>query len=116
MHFISVFGYDVKLDRATEYQQWLTDHEGDWRNAMPEGTEYIGTFAAVQTSEKNAGSFFTLYRLDSYGAQDRLAASMKEGPLAKIMADSAPFVDWESRNWSTLLLKSVVDATMFDMP
>lgn len=114
MHFIQAFGYTIKSGSAGEYQQWLEANEGDWANAMPEGTEYIGTFAAVATTEKQAGSFFTLYRLDSYAAQDALAASGKDGPLAKIMQDSGRFVDWESENWSQLLLKSVVDATIWD--
>jgi hypothetical protein len=114
MFFILSFGYDIKLGKATAFQEWLADHEGEWRAAMPEGTEYIGTFAAVHSSEKQAGDTFTLYRLDSYGAQDRLAAAMKDGPLAKIMADSGEFVDLDSKDWSQMLLKSWVDATVWD--
>ena len=114
MFFIQSFGYEVKTGQSAPFQEWLIEHEGEWRAAMPEGTEYIGTFAAVQTSEKRAGNCFTLYRLDSYGAQDRLAAAMKDGPLAKIMADSSHFIDWDSQNWSNILLKSWVDATVWD--
>lgn len=114
MHFLNLFGFEVKDGKAVGFQEWLDGHEDEWRNAMPEGAEYVGTFAAVQTSEKSAGSFFTVYRLDSYGAQDRVAAAMKDGPLAKIMAQAGEFIDWNSDNWSQLLLKSVVDATIID--
>ena len=114
MHFIQSFGYTVLTGKSGEYQNWLAENEGDWRNAMPEGTEYIGTFAAVMGTDKHSGTTYTLYRLDSYGAMDRLAASMKDGPLAKIIGDSAQFIDWDSDNWSQLLLKDMGDATIIE--
>lgn len=114
MHFIQIIGYTVQTGKAKGFQDWLADNEGAWASAMPEGTEYIGTFAAVMGTNKHAGTTYTLYRLDSYGALDRLAAAMKDGALGKIISDSAQFVDWESDDWSQLILKAMGEATLIE--
>ena len=114
MDFIALYGYDLKEGKSEAYQQWLRDVDGEWRAAMPEGTEYVGTYAAVHTSEKRAGQMYTIYRLDSYAAQDRLAAATSEGPLGKIMNDSLEYVTFGAGSgWSNILLKSMSDAVVW---
>ena len=39
---------------------------------------FLGTFITVFTSEKQSGFYKTYLELDSYGAQDRLAAATKD--------------------------------------
>lgn len=115
MDFIQAFGYDVAHGRAAEYQQWLAANEDAWKAAMPEGTEYVGTYAAVYSTEKEAGSFFTIYRFDSYAAQDRLAEAGKSGEFARIMGEAMAFGDFEKgAGFSQFLLKNVNDATIWD--
>lgn len=115
MDFILTYGYEIALGKASEFQRWANANEQAWKDAMPEGTAYAGTYAAVFSTEKNAGSFFTIYQLDSYGAQDRLAAALKEGELARIMGESMQFMDQETgAGWSQFLPKSVADATIWD--
>ena len=115
MDFIDVQGYTVKTGKLAEFQAWLAANEKEIRNAAPEGTEYIGTYAVTHTSEKHAGSVRTLWRLDSYGAQDRMAAAGKEdGPFRDLIIEFIAFVDEDSDNWSQTLLKAMVDATVFD--
>ena len=114
MDFIQTIGYDIAQGKAGEYQQWLAANEGAWKAAMPEGTKYVGTYAAVYSSEKNAGSFFTIYQLDSYAAQDRLAEAGKSGEFARIMNEAMAFADFEKGSgWSQVLLKNVNDATVW---
>lgn len=115
MEFLQVYGYEVEQGKAADYQKWVTENEEAWKAAMPEGTDYVGTYAAIYTSEKKSGSFFTVYRLDSYGAQDALAEALKGGELARVMGESTRFVDFEKgAGWSQLLLKSITDATIWD--
>lgn len=114
MDFIQTYGYDVAQGKAAEFQQWLIANEDAWKAAMPEGSEYVGTYAAVYSTEKEAGSFFTIYQLDSYGAQDRLAEALKSGDLARLMGESMAFFDFEKgAGWSQFLLKNVNDATVW---
>lgn len=115
MDFIDVQGYTIKKGRLGEFQTWLAAHEDDLRKLSPQGTEYRGTYAVTHTSEKKAGSVWTLWHLDSYGAQDTMAAAGKaDGPFRDLVLQFLDFVDQDSDNWSQTLLKAVVDATMYD--
>ncbi len=115
MRFILALGNDLKPGSGREAQEWLAANEEKLAAAAPEGSTYMGTFFAVHTSEKSAGSTFTLWGLDSYGAQDALAAAGKSGPLADLGNQWFTFVDNDNAaNWSSILLKSAVEATMWD--
>jgi hypothetical protein len=51
--------------------------------------------------------------LESYAAQDALAAAMKEGDLAALLAEVNQFVDQDrGADWSNGLYKAVTDLTM----
>ena len=94
MDFIAEYGFDVKKGQAQEFQGWLAENESKLAAGFPEGVEYIGTYAVVQTSEKHAGGFRQLLRLESYGTQDTLAATMKEGgAFATVFQELSKFVD-----------------------
>ena len=119
MRFIEVQGFCIKLDRQLEFQQWLAENEERLRASYPEGVEYGGTYVAVFSSEKNAGEYFGLDILDSYAALDRGAALGKDptSDYAKIGAEFLQFIDLDrSAGSSHMLLKSVIDATVFDAP
>ena len=119
MRFIQVNGFCIKLDRQLEYQQWLIENEDRIRKSYPAGVEYGGIYVAVFSSEKNAGEYYALDILDSYAAMDRGAALGKDptSDYAKISEESLQFIDLDrSAGWSHMLLKSVVDATIFDAP
>jgi hypothetical protein len=111
--FIFEFGFDVKQGKAHEFQKWLSENESKLAGAYPSGVEYIGTFGVVFTSEKQSGGFRLLLRLDSYAAQDALAAAMREGDLATLYAETSQFVDQDrGANWSNGLYKAVTDLSM----
>lgn len=118
MDFITEFGFDVKQGRSQEYQGWLSENEEKLAASCPDGVEYIGTYAAMYSSEKEAGGYRTLFRLDSYGAQDNFAAAMKEGGIfASLITEATGFVDFDKgANWSNTLLKRVTDASIWEPP
>ena len=113
MEFLQIYGYTIKDGKAGEYQQLLSDNEDAWKAAMPDGTEYVGTYASIFSYEKGAGSFFTIYRLDSYAALDRLAEEQKSGELGRIVGAMMSFVDTDNNaGQSQSLLKSLTDTTI----
>lgn len=74
---------------------------------------------AVFGSEKEAGSSFRIDQLDSYGALDTAAARARN-PTSELARITSEFLEFlgpsEAAGWSNLLLKSVIDATVFDLP
>jgi hypothetical protein len=115
MDFIAEFGFDVKKGQAQGFQRWLSENESKFAAACPEGVEYIGTYAVVQTSEKHAGGYRQLLRLESYGSQDTLAAAMKEGgDFANLIEEMTKFIDQDrDADWSSNLYKAVTDASLW---
>jgi hypothetical protein len=119
MRFVDVQGFCIRLDKQVEFQKWIVENEERIRKSYPAGTEYGGCYAAVFSSEKDAGEFYWLDILDSYAAMDRGAALVKDptSDYAKISEEFLRFVDADrSAGSSRILLKSVVDAAIMDIP
>lgn len=117
MRFIQEFGYTVKVGQDEAHQRWLIENDARLRAACPPGTRYIGTFAVVFGSEKQAGGYRVLFELDSYGALDASAAAAKdsESEFGRVMRESSRFLDVSlDAPWSNALLKDVIDATIWD--
>ena len=117
MKFIQISGYTVKIGQSEAHQKWLIDNDERIRRATPPGGKYIGTFAAIFSSEKGAGDYRSVFELDSYGALDVGAASAKDpdSEWLKIGLELSRFIDpdWNLPH-SNELLKNVVDATIWD--
>ena len=119
MRFVNVQGFCIRPDRQVEFQQWIIANEERIRSSYPPGSEYGGIYAAVFSSEKHAGEFFWLDILDSYGAMDRGAALAKDpdSEYARLGEEFLQFVDTDrAAGSSQMLLKAVVDATIFNVP
>jgi len=119
MRFIQEFGFTVKVGEEEAYQQWLIDNEAALAASYPEGSRHIGVFVTVFSSEKNAGFYRLFAELDSYGAMDRLAATMKDesSEFGRLNREANRFGDYSlTAPWSNGLHKAVVDATVIDAP
>jgi len=119
MRFIDVQGFCIRLDKQVEFQEWAIKNEERIKKSYPAGTEFGGIYAATFSSEKNAGDYYWLDILDSYAAIDRGAALGKDSTsdYAKIGAEFVQFLDTDrNAGYSRTLLKSIVDATVIDMP
>jgi len=116
MDFISEMGFDVVKGKAIEFQRWLADNEDKLTQSAPEGWEYIGTYAVMISTEKEAGDYRQLWRYHSYGAQDTFAAAMRgDGPFAKLNDEmTTRFWDQDKgAHYSQSVLKAVVDASFW---
>ena len=119
MDFITEDGYEVKPGMQEEYQQWIVANGDALRKAMPDGIEYLGTYVVVYGSDYAGGSWRDLFRVDSYGALDRMAAENRRpgSELARLMREGNRFVDMtrSPERWTHNLYKNAVDATIFDV-
>jgi len=117
MRFIQEQGFTIRIGQEEAFQQWLADNEVALTAAAPAGTKYLGTFTTIYTTEKRSGWYKMYLELDSYGAQDALAAAMKDesSEFGRLMRDSSRFGDYDhAAPWSSGLYKAVVDATIWD--
>jgi hypothetical protein len=84
---------------------------------MPEGTELIGVFAMVYSSEKNAGFYRIFIKLENYASLDRFSEAMKnaDADFGRLIREHSGFMDlsWDAPT-SNGLHKAVVDAAVFD--
>ncbi len=113
---IQEFGYSVPPGREEDHQAWVLANEDSLRAAMPEGTELIGVFAMVYSSEKNAG-FYRIIKLENYASLDRFSEAMKnaDADFGRLIREHSGFMDlsWDAPT-SNGLHKAVVDAAVFD--
>ena len=119
MRFMEVDGFSVRFDKQTEFQRWVIANQDRIAASYPEGSQFGGIYTAVYSSEKTAGDYYWMDIHDSYAALDRNAALAKDpnSEMAKVGTEFLAFVDpSRAAGWSKTLLKSVIDATVFDMP
>lgn len=119
MRFIFEEGFSVRPDRQVAFQKWVIANQERIARSYPEGSEFGGVYAAVHSSEKDAGEYQWMEIHDSYAALDRMAALGKDpgSDMSRWMAEFVEFLDPDrSAGWSKTLLKSVVDATVIDIP
>jgi len=118
MRFISEFGFNVRVGHDEAFQRWLAANEERMARTYPEGTEYLGTYMTVFTSEKKAGGYRILERLSSYADLDRLAALGKDDTTeyAKVQRELTQFFDPDPHaDWCKVLLKGAIEATVWDI-
>ena len=95
MDFIIEDGYQVKWGMHEEYQQWVSANTDALRRALPDGIEYIGTYVTVYGNDYIGGTFRDLFRIDSYGALDRMAAEQRRpgSDLSRLNGEASRFID-----------------------
>lgn len=119
MDFLAVIGFDVPPGKNVEFQKWVRANSAALARGAPEGTELVGIYATMFSSEKHSGSYKIVWRKDSYGAMDRFAAAAGEdSEFARLLDELGSFADVRlEADYSKELLKSVADITIWaDIP
>jgi len=116
MDFVHEIGFDVQKGKSRELQEWLRANEEKLRAEAPEGWEYVGTYAAVISTHKDAGEYRQLWRHTSYADMDAWAEAMRELTAFAQLYDefTTKFVD-ESREarFGQTIMKSVTDISIW---
>jgi hypothetical protein len=95
---------------------WLSENEAKFAEHAPEGSEYLGIYFTVFTSEKDSGTCETLWRFESYSAIDHFQAVEKEGSeIGRLMAEvfSTYADEGNHANWSRSLTRRAGDAVLY---
>ena len=113
MRFLGFEGGTIKDGMMGEAHKWLIANEAELRETAPDGTEYLGVYSPVFTSDKNPGDVYFVYAVDSYGALDRQAAS-SESRFGELFAEWNGFLDSSPGTLgSKVLYKSLTAATVW---
>jgi hypothetical protein len=115
VNFIFEFGFDAKEGKSQDLQRWLSGNEEKLAAEAPEGCEYLGTYVAVMSSEREAGNWRSMWRLARYGAQDDLSEAMKQGgTFARLMEEFTSFMDQRNdAHQSQTLLRRATNAAIW---
>lgn len=119
MRLIVETGFTVKLGQEAAYQTWLAENEEKIAAVQPAGAKYLGTFAVMFSSEKEAGPYRSLIELDSYATLDAYAALFKDetSELGSLTVEESQFIDYSpNAPWSNQLYKLVADTFIWDVP
>jgi hypothetical protein len=115
MDFLLIGGGNVIPGKMREFQTWVRANSATLAKLAAEhGYQLVGVYVSIFTSEKHSGACKTIWRLDSYGALDRMAAATsKPSDLSRLIDEMDGFFDVRiGSDWSGELLKSVSDATI----
>jgi hypothetical protein len=106
---------DIEPGKGREFQEWVKANSTALSDNSPEGIELVGIYAVMFSSEKQAGNYRLVWRLDSYGAMDRFAAAVPENAeLGRLLGELDSFTDQRlGTGFSNELLKSVADTTIW---
>ena len=119
MDFLHISGFDVSPGKSREFQEWFKANLSALSNRAPDGIELVGAYASMFSSEKQTGQYKMIWRMDSYGAQDRFAAAINDdAELARLLGELWSFQDDRlGAGESVELLKSVLDIAIWgDFP
>jgi hypothetical protein len=107
-------GGTIKEGMMGEAHEWLIANEAELRSSAPEGTDYLGVYAPVFTSEKNPGDVYFVHAVDSYGALDRQADPGAGSRFGELFDEWAGFLDGSPGTLgSKILYKSLSGATVW---
>jgi hypothetical protein len=115
MDFLEITGFSVPSGKNIEFQAWVQANSDALGRSLPEGIELVGVYAARFTSQRDAGDYRLILRLDSAAALDRFSDAMKQGKdLTRLMGELWDFADVRlEAGASDELLKSVLDVMIW---
>lgn len=119
MRIVDSQGFVVRGDKAVEFQRWFRKNQDRIAKAYPKGTSFDGCYVAIYGNEREAGDTYWNVVAESYAALDGLAATLGDPSteLAKIYDEMSRFLDTRvGAGSSRMLLKSVADAAIWDVP
>ncbi len=114
MAFIEEWTFDIKDGQFGAYQEWLSENEAELAASMPDGMEYLGTYACI-FGDDSKGFARTLLWLEDYGSMDAGVASMRSGGrYAELLREAVAFTDTSNTARNSHQLWKEVSDTVYN--
>jgi hypothetical protein len=115
---ISEQGFNIKRGKEEAFQKWITDNDAALKKSCPPGIEYLGTYVVTMTSEKHAGEYRVLLRLDSFATFDTSheAARDEKSEWGRLNRELTKYMDIPiGGEFSFSVYRPLIGAAMWDV-
>jgi hypothetical protein len=118
MSLILEQGFNVKRGQEEAFQKWTTENDAALKAGTPEGIEYLGTYVVSISTEKKAGEYRLLLRIDSHGALDTMhdAALDPASEWGRLNREATKFLDLPiGAEFSFSIYRPLIEAAIWDV-
>lgn len=118
MSLISEQGFNIKRGQEEAFQKWATENDAGLKKSVPPGVEYLGTYVVVMSSEKHAGEYRVLFRLDSFAAFDALQEAVRDeqSEWGRLNREVTKFFDVPiGAEFSSSVYRPLIEAVIWDV-
>lgn len=118
MSLISEQGFNIKRGKEEAFQKWITDNDAALKKSVPRGVEYLGTYVVAMTSEKQAGEYRFLLRLESFATFDASHEAVRDEKSAwgRLNREVTKFMDLPiGGEFSFSIYRPLTEAVMWDV-
>ena len=110
-------GFCILVGKYDEFAKWCKSNCQELKKACPTGIEFVGIYMVRQTSEKEAGDYRIVWRLENYASLDTFHVATKPaGQLHQLLTELGSFSD-RAANWSQIMMQdmeNVVSGLFYD--
>lgn len=118
MSLISEQGFNIKRGQEEAFQKWTADNDAALKKSTPPGVEYLGTYVVAMSSEKHAGEYRFLLRLESFATFDVMQASVRDekSDWGRLNREATEFLDLPiGAEFSFSVYRPLLEAVVWDV-
>lgn len=118
MSLISEQGFNIKRGHEEAFQKWTADNDDALKKNTPPGVEYLGTYVVAMSSEKHAGEYRVLFRLESFATFDVMHESVRDekSEWGRLNREVTEFMDLPiGGEFSSSVYRPLIGAAMWDV-
>lgn len=117
MSLIFEQGFNIKRGQEVAFQKWIADNDAALKKSTPPGVEFLGAYVVAMTSEKQAGEYRTLLRLESFANFDAMTESNRDekGDWGRLNRELTEFLDAPiGAEFSFSVYRPLIGAVLWD--
>ncbi|MDP9317997.1 MAG: hypothetical protein M3O94_02755 [Actinomycetota bacterium] len=118
MSLLSELGFNVKRGKEEAFQKWTADNDAALKKSTPPGVEYLGTYVVAMSSEKQAGEYRLLLRLESFATFDAMHESVRDekSEWGRLNREATAFLDLPiGAEFSSSVYRPLIEAVVWDV-
>ena len=111
-------GFNVKRGHEEAFQNWTEDNDAALKKGVPPGVEYLGTYVVAMSSEKHAGEYRLLLRLESFAAFDASHEAVRDekSEWGRLNREATAFLDLPiGGEFSYSVYRPLLEAVVWDV-